>query len=179
MRAINDELKRLKKVIEDSMVRDDFKMAREPDEDDTTGTLIAVRPKVCIGNIPHSNFSLYIQDGRWFQAPYILVGYKKASFEDDGENIDILIQACAYTQEYYEGKDDGVSFPDNMGVLDVTTLLEMIAGWIENNGPVSFSKPYDIGTYATEGFTYPYAFGYLEFKLETGVGSLRQRRFYE
>ena len=66
-----------------------------------------------------------------------------------------------------------------MGVLDVTTLLEMIAGWIENNGPVSFSKPYDIGTYATEGFTYPYAFGYLEFKLETGVGSLRQRRFYE
>ena len=179
MRTINEELKRLKNIIEDSIAADNFKMVREPDEDDPEGTLIAVTPKVCIGNLPHSNFSLYIQDGRWFQSPYILVGYEQAEFEEDGESIDILIQACAYTQEYYDGNDDGVIFPDNMGVLDITTLMEMIAGWIEHNGPVCFTRPYQIGTYATAGFTYPYAFGYLKFKLETGVGTLRQKRFYE
>ena len=177
MHPINEELKGIKKIIKKALTEHKYKMLREPDEGEDKCTLVT--PRVCIGNLPHSNFSLYGASDRYFQAPYILVGYESATADDEEESISILIQACAYTQEEYDGEDDEATFPDNMGILDVTALLEMIARWLEEEGSPCFSRPYEIGSYSSKEFTYPYAFGYLKFDIETGIGSPHQARFYE
>jgi len=95
------------------------------------------------------------------------------------ESISVLIQVCAYTQDIYDGADGGEVFPDNMGVLDVTGLLEALMAWVENEAPFPAEKPFRIGSYADKAYTYPYAFGYLTFTLETAMGTIHQRRFYD
>lgn len=182
MKTIYRELNGIKKFIEQQLYERKILMAREPEDgEDVDGLLELVTPRVAIGNIPHANFSLYADDAHLFQAPYILIGFDEANYDVEDESIQILIQACAYTQVTYNfgvTDTDTEDYPDNMGMLDVTQLLEMIMSWIEEDADFAVSKPYRLGSYASRAFTYPYAFGYLEFPLETGVGTLHQRRFY-
>jgi len=175
MKTIYRELNRIKTFIEEKLEEHTFMMAREPEEGEDDSSLDLVYPKVAIGNIPHANFSLYADQAHMYQAPYILVGYETADFEDDGETINILIQACAYTQDVY---DDESYVPDNMGTLDVTELLEALKLWFENEADFPVEMPFTIGSYASRALTYPYAFGYLQFNLETGMGTSHQPRFY-
>lgn len=180
MLTISSELKRIAKFIDGGLREHKFYMAREPEDGmDAGGSLSLVIPRVCIGSVPHANFSMYADSLALYQAPYILVGYNEAQYEDDGEGIEVLIQACAYTQDIYDGADGGEAFPDNMGVLDVTGLLEAVMGWIEDEAGFPAEKPFRIGSYADRAYTYPYAFGYLTFQLETAMGTLHQGRFYQ
>ena len=111
MKTIYRELNRIKDFIEAKLEEHDFYMAREPEEGEDDEELALVHPKVAIGNLPHANFSLYADQAHMYQAPYILVGYETADYDEDSETINILIQACAYTQDVYDAES---SFPDNM-----------------------------------------------------------------
>lgn len=176
MKTIYRELNRIKDFIEEKLEEHNLYMAREPEEGEDEGGLELVHPKVAIGNLPHANFSLYADQAHMYQAPYILVGYETADYGEDSETINILIQACAYTQDVYDAES---GFPDNMGTLDITELLEALMQWFESEADFPVEKPYQIGSYASRAMTYPYAFGYLQFTLETGIGTLHQPRFYD
>lgn len=176
MNSISSELERIKEYLEGKIKEENFRMARPPEEGDEESPLKAVRPKVTVGNIPHTNFSLYgSADDRFYQAPYILVGYEKAGFHPDNEEVDVLIQACSYTAVPYgrDSEEEGsVDFPDNTGVLDVTGMLEKVMGWIREIPTFSAGMEFEIGSYGTMAYTYPYNFGYLSFQLRTNVGAL-------
>ena len=180
MNTIQAELTRIKKFLDAKILEENLKMARSPEEGDEESPLKAVRPKVAIGSIPHTNFSLYGSvDNRFYQAPYILVGYEKASYHPDNEEIDVLIQACSYTAVAYDPpEDESVDFPDNMGVLDVSTMLERIMGWIRDVPTFPAGMEFEIGSYATVAYTYPYNFGYLSFQLRTNVGALPRPKLF-
>lgn len=181
MLTIHSELERIGKFLDERLHEDKFYMAGEPEEgEDEGGGLPLVIPKVFIGSLPHANFALYSDSAAGFhRAPYLLVGYEEASYDVDGEGASILIQACAYTQDYYGREDGGEGFPDNMGILDVTDLLQAAMRWIDEEAPFPAEMPYKMGTYADKAYTYPYAFGYLSFRIETAEGAGHQPRFYE
>ena len=179
MLTIHSELKRIAEFIAAKLAEHKYYMARESEEEeDEGGSLALVIPKVCIGSVPHANFSMYADSIRLYQAPYILVGYDEAEYEEDGESVNILLQACAYTQDIYDGADGGQTFPDNMGMLDVTGLLETVMTWLSEEADFPVEKPFRLGTYIDKAYTYPYACGYLMFALETGMGTMHQPRFY-
>ena len=173
MKSIQSELETIRDYLTGKIRDNNFKMVRPPVEGDEESPLKLVRPKVTIGNIPHSNFPLYVTaDERFYQAPYLLVGYESARFGPNDEEVNILIQGCSYTAVNYEMGEDDVAFPDNEGVLDVTQMLERVMTWIREIPTVPVMMDYTIGSYATQAYTYPYNFGYLAFKLETSVGAL-------
>lgn len=180
MLTIHSELERICAFLRQKLHEENFRMAGEPREgEDEGGPLPLVLPRVYVGSIPHANFGLYADSAISFhRAPYLLIGYEEAEYGVEGEGAQILIQACAYTQDSYEDAGEADGFPDNMGVLDVTDLLEAAMGWIENEAPFPAEMPYRIGTYADKAYTYPYACGYLSFRLETGEGVMHQPRFY-
>lgn len=181
MNTIQSELKRIQKFLQTRIAEEKYKMARPPLEGEDDGSVSLVRPKVLIGNIPHANFSMYgATDLRFYQAPYFLVGYEKASYRADDEDAGILIQACAYTAMPYEnddGDEESLDFPDNMGVLDVTGMLEKAMEWLQGGGsPVPSGLDYEIGNYGTQAYTYPYNFGYLAFRIMSTVGQSPHRK---
>lgn len=181
MLTMHSELERIGRFLRQKLRENNFRMAGEPREgEDEGGPLPLVIPSVFVGSLPHANFALYAESAQYFhRAPYLLVGYEEAEYGPEGERAQVLVQACAYTQERYEGAGEADGFPDNMGVLDVTDLMEAAMGWIENEAPFPAEMPYRMGTYADKAYTYPYAFGYLSFGLETGEGVMHQPRFYE
>lgn len=181
MNSIKSELERIRDFLETKITEDNFRMARPPEEGDEESPLKAVRPKVAVGNIPHTNFSLYgSTDNRFYQAPYLLVGYEKANFHPNNEEVDILIQGCSYTSTPYENDEDdeGIDIPDNMGVVDVTSMLEHVMGWIRDIPTFSAGMEFEIGNYGTVAYTYPYNFGYLSFQLKTNVGALPRTKLF-
>ncbi len=182
MKTVQAELLRIKDYLEAKIKEENFRMARPPEEGDEESPLKAVKPKVAVGNIPHANFSLYGSvDDRFYQAPYILVGYEKANYHPDNEEIDVLIQGCAYTAASYEiaeEDDESIAFPDNMGVLDVTGMLEHVMGWIRDIPTFAAGMEFEIGNYGTVAYTYPYNFGYLTFQLRTNVGALPRPKLF-
>lgn len=170
MQTIQTELNRIKKFIEKSIIEHKYLMPREPEEGEDTSCLELVNPKVVIGSLPHSNFSMYgANELRFSEAPYFLIGFDTASFEDDSENIQILIQACAYTCDNYTISEDGLVYPDNMGILDSTSMIESLISWMDK-AKFPIKKPITIGTYATQSYTYPYSYSYMQFELATTVG---------
>ena len=175
MRSIKTELEAIKEYLEGKISEEKFKMVREPEEGDEDTPLKLVKPKVAIGNIPHANFSLYgATDDRFYQAPYILIGYESAAFRPDDEELSVLIQGCAYTAKNYdtEGEDD-INFPDNEGVLDITQMLERIMYWMQDYPRITFpaGMEFTLGNYGTQAYTYPYNFGFLTFQIKTNVGA--------
>ncbi len=182
MKSVQSELLRIKDFLDKKIKEDNFRMARPPKEGDEESPLKVVKPKVAVGNIPHTNFSLYGSvDDRFYQAPYILVGYEKANFHPNNEEIDVLIQACSYTAvayEHEEEEEESVDFPDNMGVLDVTGMLERVMGWIRDVPTFAAGMEFEIGNYGTAAYTYPYNFGYLSFQLRTNVGALPRPKLF-
>lgn len=173
MRSINQELNRIKNFIEAKIKEYNFLMPIEPDEDAEVlvdGPSELVNPKVVLGNLPHNNFSIY-GDAKFAQAPYFLVGYDTANFRISDESLSVLIQSCAYTVGSYEITEDGILFPDNMGIIDSTTMLEMLLEWMVKDAPFQFDKNnITIGSYATQGYTYPYSYSYMTFNIETSEG---------
>jgi hypothetical protein len=180
MKSIQAELFRIKEFLEEKIKTENLRMAKPPEEGDEESPLKAVRPKVAVGNIPHTNFPLYGGlDDRFYQAPYLLVGYEKAGYHPDDEDIDILIQACAYTARAYENEDEeSVDFPDNMGVLDVTEMLERVMEWVRDVPTFPVGMEFEIGNYSTVAYTYPYNFAYLSFQLKTNVGALPRPKLF-
>jgi len=173
MKSIQGELETIRDYLAAKIKDNDFRMARPPEEGDEESPLKLVRPKIAIGSIPHDNFSLYYTaDERFFQAPYLLIGYENARFGPDDEELNILIQGCAYTAVNYEMGEDDIAFPDNEGILDVTEMLERIMTWCREIPTFPVMMEYQIGSYSTQAYTYPYNFGYLTFKLETSAGAL-------
>ena len=180
MRSIQKELESIRDFLTEKIRENDFKMARPPVEGDEATPLNVVRPKVAIGNIPHGNFSMfYAADERFYQAPYILIGYEGAKFGPDDEEIDVLIQGCAYTADTYEKEEGDLDFPDNEGILDVTQMLERVMDWIREIPTFPPLMDYTIGNYGTQAYTYPYNFGYLSFQLKTNVGAMPRTKLLE
>ena len=178
MKSIQKELERIQAFLQERIAAEKYKMARPPLEGEDDGTVSIVKPKVVIGCIPHTNFSMYgAVDDRFYQAPYYLVSYEKGTYGADDETVDILIQACAYTAAPYEKADDeSEDFPDNMGVLDVTEMLEKAMSWIqEGYSPSPSGMDFEIGNYGTAAYTYPYNFGYLLFQIKSTVGQSPHR----
>lgn len=176
--SIKAELERIKEFIETKIKEKNFMMCREPVEGEDASNLELVHPRVKIGNLPHSNFSLYGADERFFQAPYFLVGFETSSHDYTEEFITILIQVCAYPSETYEHEEGELAFPDISGMLDVVTALETVRDWIIEDAKFPANRPFQIGSYASKELTYPYAFGYLSFELETKVGVKHQPKFF-
>lgn len=180
MRTIQEELVSIKTYLEKKIAEENFRMAREPAEGaEDDAPLKAVHPKVAIGNIPHANFSLYgATDARFYQAPYLLVGYDNAQYNPDDEELNILIQGCTYTAQAYDTTDDSIDFPDNSGILDVTQMLERVMGWIRDIPTFSALMEFTIGNYGTQAYTYPYNFGFLSFQIKTNVGALPRTKLF-
>lgn len=180
MRSIQTELNSIKEYLEKKIADEKFKMVREPVEGaDDDAPLTLVKPKVAIGNIPHNNFSLYgATDERFYQAPYLLVGYENARFGPDDEEIDILIQGCTYTAQAYDTDENSISFPDNNGILDVTQMLEHVMGWIRETPTFSALMDFTIGNYGAQAYTYPYNFGFLSFQIKTNVGAMPRTNLF-
>lgn len=173
MRSIQKELETIRDYIKEKINEEKYKMVRPPVEGDEESPLTLVKPKVAIGNIPHTNFSLYgTTDDRFFQAPYLLIGYESALFHPNDEEIHILIQGCAYTASEYDAEEDDISFPDNEGVLDITQMLEHVMGWCQELHTFPADMEYEIGNYGAQAYTYPYNFGYLAYQLKTNVGQI-------
>lgn len=172
MRSVQKELEAIRDYIKGKIAEEKFKMVRPPVEGDEDSPLALVKPKVAIGNIPHSNFSLYgTTDDRFFQAPYLLIGYENAIYGPNNEEINILIQGCAYTASEYEREEESIGFPDNEGILDITQMLERVMGWCQELHTFPAMMNYEIGNYGAQAYTYPYNFGYLLYQLKTNVGA--------
>jgi len=179
MKTIQSELERIQQFLKDKIRDENYRMVRDPDEGDEDAPLKLERPRVFIGNIPHTNFALYASEPRFYKAPYLLVGYDTGTFHPDNEEIGILIQGCTYTAANYEDREeDDVDYPDNMGVLDITQMLEHVMGWIRNMPNFPAGMEYEIGNYGTQAYTYPYNFGYLAFQLKTNVGATPRINFF-
>lgn len=181
MRSIKTELESIKAYIERKINEENFRMAMEPDEHDDESPIKLIKPRVAIGNIPHSNFSLYDNgESRFYQAPYLLVGYESASFGPSDEEIDILIQGCAYTAVSYDTAGGGavVGFPDAQGILDVSQMLERVMGWVRQIPSFPAMMDFTIGSYSTVAYTYPFNFGYLAFKVKTNVGAMPRKSLF-
>ncbi len=179
MNTIQGELKKIQKYIQDCIDNDKFKMVQPPEEGDDESPAKLVKPRVAIGSIPHSNFSLYgATDDRFYQAPYLLISYETARFHPDDEEINVLIQACAYTAASYESEEEDLNFPDNMGVLDVTQMLERVMSWMRGFPNFATGMEFEIGNYSTQAYTYPYNFGYLTFQIKTNVGALPRPKLF-
>jgi len=182
MRSIKTELESIKEYLEGKINEEKFKMVREPEEGDEDSPLKLVKPKVAIGNIPHSNFSLYgATDERFYQAPYLLIGYDSAVFRPDDEELNVLIQGCAYTAKNYDTEsEEDINFPDNEGVLDITQMLERVMMWIQDYPKIIFpaGMEFTLGNYGTQAYTYPYNFGFLTFQIKTNVGARPRTKIF-
>lgn len=176
MKTLQLELETIRDYLTEKIKEDNFKMARPPEDGDEESPLKLVKPKVIIGNIPHENFSMYgATDDRFYQAPYLLVGYETASYGPNKEEVNILIQGCAYTAVEYDHDEEDVAFPDNEGVIDVTQMMERVMQWLRQKTPFSTGMEFTIGNYGTQAYTYPYNFGYLSFKIVSNVGAMPRR----
>lgn len=179
MPTIKQNLEKVKEFLIRKIEEEDYKLPKAPEEGEQGQQLEDVYPAVAIGSIPHSNFKYYYNDGqsRGFAAPYILIGIEECTFDYDEESIPILIQACCYTVDQYNLDDEDLRIPDNMGCLDVINLLENIRYWIINEADFPVDKHIRLGTYDTKEVTYPLAFGYVTFELNTNKSKVNRQRF--
>lgn len=131
-----------------------------------------VIPKVVVGNLPHTNFSLYGASEDYFQAPYIMIGLEDEALDSSEESMNILIQVCVYAQDVYmndtQEEECEIQVPDSKGYEDCIRFLEWIRKKIllvGNIGGSTVEYPCRIGSYNTKELTYPYSFGYLSFSI--------------
>lgn len=173
MQTIKGRLEQIQSFLIEKIEKEKIRLPQAPEEGMAGEKTDLVAPIVAVGNIPHANFNIMNARREFFNAPYVLVGMKEASFDYDEERLPILIQVCCYTVENY--RDSNV--PDNMGMLDALNLLEKIKNWINQDAPFPVEKPYSIGTYDTFETTYPYAFGYIGFTITTNEGTVNRKKF--
>lgn len=177
MRTIKQRLEELKSFLEEKIQEKDFKLPKRPENGMQGDELEMVHPVVGIGNLPHSNFSMYGLEQRYFEAPYIMLGIDECTVDYEDESIPILIQVCCYTAEQYDTAENDLKIPDNMGILDVLGLLENIQEWLICESKFPVDKPIRLGTYDKKEMTYPFAFGYLSFDSNTNEGKVNRGRF--
>ncbi len=178
MKTIRGYLDKLQSWLIGKIEAEGFKLPKPPEEGEQGEELKDIYPSVVICGLPHVNFSMTGFPEEYFQAPYAMISVSDCEFDYEDISIPILIQVCCYTVLPYmvNGVPDEQRIPDNLGTLDVLNFLEKIMAWLEEDIPVPISKPIRLGSYDNKEMTYPYAFGYISFDIET---SAERRKKYD
>lgn len=129
-----------------------------------------VVPPVRVAALPHENFA-YTPVGELMpSAPYILVSMDNSDTNEDTRTLRILIQCCVYsTQNYKNAGGESGSIPDEQSEIDMLNLLEWIQQKLVKKSKVGggvIQLPITMGSYGTKSYTYPKAYGYLNFDVE-------------
>lgn len=161
-----EALQNLKKFIESEVASSitllKEKLDYETQEADYTPEY--VNPYVALITLPHKNFI-----PTTFRAPNILIGLDMGDENHNEHAVSIRIVFTVYGGETPLGVEN---LPDETGYIDLLNLIERTkskltqAAVIERAGLVE--KDFQYGIYSEE-ITYPYWYGFLQFKMQLPI----------
>ena len=172
MVRITTYLVRIKNFIEKKIKEEDYFLAKEPEQYEEGMEIDYVQPKVAYGHIAHENFA-YALEEIYKTPPYVLVGTEECTFDEESETIPISIQVCVFSEQDYEENEEtkGMTIPDNLALIDAYDFLETLKKWLTEDADFEITKPFKIGIDGSN--TYPYAFGHINFEIQTNEGTTR------
>lgn len=178
-------LREFEKTINQGINDHNYELARPPEEGKQgIEHPTMVKPKTCIGCLPHTNFNLYGAPNQFFQAPYVMIGLEDSNTINGECDTKILIQVCCYSSSAYIQDDKNelynLDIPDNQSFQDVLLFLEFLRDIILQNDTIdgaTIEEPIILGSYNSKELTYPYSFGYLSFSVNTHLAEKNHRKY--
>ena len=161
-----ESLKNLKEFLTEE-VANKIKLLKEDTSDEY------VNPYVALITLPHKNFMPVT-----FQVPHILVGFETGNENDSEHAVNIRIVCATYGGDTEFGAQN---HPNENGYIDLLNLMERTKMELVQNPVIAraglVEKDFTYGIYQEE-ITYPYWYGYIQFKMQLPIDNRQMIEHY-